>query len=218
MERTATPPKIRMYMRSEHPEYIQKWHAEAMENGKVIAHTEGTGSIPQTFDWILSNLADTLIHGEEPVHFSLTVIDSAGNEGRTDAQIQLKALTLRKKRELRIADKRIDKFSLFLFEFDKSDLSKRSDLILRSIEKAIHPNSDVTVIGFTDRTGEAEHNKALSEDRARAVADHIDINAHPAHIHSEGRGDTELLFDNSLPEGRYFCRTVYVRVETPVNE
>jgi len=218
LERTSTPPRIRMYMRSEHPDLIDHWHAEAIENGKVIAHTEGVGKIPTTFDWILSKLADTLIHGEEPVHFSLTVVDSAGTESRTEAQIQLKALTLRKKREQRIADKRIDKFSLFLFDFDQSKLSTQAEAILSMVEKAVQPTSDVEVIGFTDRTGEAEHNKSLSEDRARAVADHIAAHAHPAHIHDAGRGDMELLFDNALPEGRYFSRTVYVRVETPVGE
>ena len=155
MERTATPPRIRMFMNSEHPELITSWHADAIERGVAIAHIDGNGSIPKTFDWILSKLADTLIHGEEPVHFKLTVVDSAGNEATTEAVIQLQALTIRKKKELHIADKRVDKFSLFLFDFDQSTLSPRSLDIMRMVEQAVKPTSSVAVIGFCDRTGEA---------------------------------------------------------------
>jgi hypothetical protein len=32
----------------------------------------------------------------------------------------------------------------------------------------------------------------------------------------EGVGNAELLFNNDIPEGRFYCRTVNIVVKTPV--
>lgn len=217
-ERVASPPKIRMYMHSDNDSLITSWHAEAVQGKNTLAATSGKGRMPASFDWVMSSVVDTLIHSEEPVRISLTVQDAEGRATTTSTSIEMRALTLRRKREQRIENRRVDKFSLFLFDFDQASLSKRTEAVLQLISKAVQSNSTVLVTGYTDRTGEAEHNKQLSEARARTVADYINRTAHPQKITSIGFGDTQLLFDNALPEGRYFNRTVYVRVETPIAE
>ena len=55
--------------------------------------------------------------------------------------------------------------------------------------------------------------KTLSARRAKAVANAI---RHPKTTH-EGIGETKLLYTNDLPEGRFYCRTVDIVVETPIH-
>jgi outer membrane protein OmpA-like peptidoglycan-associated protein len=62
--------------------------------------------------------------------------------------------------------------------------------------------------------GEADYNQKLSERRAASVHDLLREFLPNAAIRSEGVGESQLLFDNTLPEGRFYCRTVQILVET----
>jgi len=57
-------------------------------------------------------------------------------------------------------------------------------------------------------------NKKISSKRAKAVADRLKIPS----AQVEGVGETEILYDNSTPEGRYYCRTVQITIETPIDD
>ncbi len=216
LERQASPPRVRLFTSTHNETIVASWDAQAIADGKVVAATGGTGAPPPSYDWVLQRYADTLIHAEQQLTFRLRLRDSLGRESATETTIPLRALTLRTKRETRMEDKRIDKFSLFLFDYDQAVLTPASEHILEAVERIVQPTSTVYVIGFTDRTGEAQHNVELSRARAQVVAEHIGAHVPGATIHGEGRGFSQILFDNATPEGRYFCRTTYVRVETPV--
>ena len=73
--------------------------------------------------------------------------------------------------------------------------------------------------GSTDIIGEQYHNQELSERRAESVRDLI-VTEKPGAVITEvvGTGSTNMLFTNELPEGRYYCRTVMVEVETPIDD
>jgi outer membrane protein OmpA-like peptidoglycan-associated protein len=65
--------------------------------------------------------------------------------------------------------------------------------------------------------GELDHNKELSTSRAFAVHKLIkEENAVAEVTKVEGIGPTYSPEMNSTPEGRYYCRTVTVQVQTPV--
>jgi outer membrane protein OmpA-like peptidoglycan-associated protein len=68
------------------------------------------------------------------------------------------------------------------------------------------------VTGYSDRIGDAAHNRELSARRADEVLRALDI----PRGYSAGLGEDRRLFDNELPEGRTYSRTVLIRVETPV--
>jgi outer membrane protein OmpA-like peptidoglycan-associated protein len=73
----------------------------------------------------------------------------------------------------------------------------------------------VTIVGHTDSIGKLDYNVALSRKRAQAAYDLIlggGIRASDS-IRHDGRGPEDPLFDNGLPEGRAFNRTVTVRLE-----
>jgi len=66
-----------------------------------------------------------------------------------------------------------------------------------------------TVIGHTDSTGSAAHNQALSERRARAVADYLQQRGvAPGRLEARGAGQNQPIADNATPEGRTLNRRV----------
>jgi OOP family OmpA-OmpF porin len=80
------------------------------------------------------------------------------------------------------------------------------------------PTSYVEVVGHTDVVGLYEHNQALSERRATTVYNGImqQTKGKVGYINKRGVGEDEPLYDNSLPEGRFYNRTVQVIIKTPV--
>lgn len=77
-----------------------------------------------------------------------------------------------------------------------------------------HDVKSITVEGYTDNTGPASFNQALSEKRANAVRDEMIKNGIDANlITAIGHGINDPIADNSTREGRAANRRVKVTVE-----
>ncbi|MBR1784189.1 MAG: OmpA family protein [Bacteroidales bacterium] len=102
-----------------------------------------------------------------------------------------------------------------LFETDKSDLlpqSFRELNLLVDIMKT-HPDMRIEVQGHTDSHGTAEHNRLLSEARAKAVVDYLLRHGIDGRrLEWRGYGETQPVADNSTVEGRQNNRRVDCRV------
>jgi outer membrane protein OmpA-like peptidoglycan-associated protein len=143
--------------------------------------------------------------------YKLNVKDSKDNISSTNEKtIQFKVTTIKQKKKEKKGDKEIDRYSLILFDFDKADLEKNNLKIINDIKQKIKPTSDIYITGHTDRTGEDSYNLRLSIERAFATKKAMGF---PKAI-AEGVGEKIILHDNDLPEGRFFCRTVNIIVET----
>ncbi|GBD06204.1 Outer membrane porin F [bacterium HR20] len=107
---------------------------------------------------------------------------------------------------------------MVVFDFDRADLSPTNRaLVQHFVADAITPRSRVRITGTTDRLGEAAYNLQLSQARADETRRTIEAILPSAQIEeARGIGSSQLLFDNSLPEGRSYCRTVTIVVETPL--
>jgi outer membrane protein OmpA-like peptidoglycan-associated protein len=112
----------------------------------------------------------------------------------------------------------VSRLSLIVFDFDQSVISDQNKQMMRTfVQEALRPNSQATITGSTDKLGEAKYNKELSTARAQAVNSYLVSIKPDAQITSvRGIGASILPFDNALPEGRYYCRTVSVEVKTPL--
>lgn len=179
----------------------KQWSANLMSKGKQFATL--TSSTGKTIEWHPAEYAASL--GE-------SVEVSANTEGWVPAQssIPVELLTLRRKRDEQMADKTIDKYSLIVFDFDRSDLSPQNKSIATIIKNALTPQSKVQIAGTTDQLGDATYNRKLSLDRARATANVLGLPN--AELSGDGESD---IFPNTLPEGRFYNRTVVITVETP---
>lgn len=146
--------------------------------------------------------------------------DSIGNTHTSEAaQLPIRQLTVQKKRRERRKDKEFEQFSMMLFEFNDSRPTAAQESAVKFIQGHLKPLSELTVIGYTDRTGSPEYNRTLSLERAQQIARMISGEENLSEqVFVRGLGNSELLFDNSVPEGRFYSRTVRVLVETPVFE
>lgn len=102
-----------------------------------------------------------------------------------------------------------------LFDTDKSDILPQSyhDLLTLITLLNDHPTMRVELRGHTDNQGTVEHNRILSEARAKAVAEYlvahgIDHNR----LTWRGFGKSLPTDTNSTPEGRQNNRRVEYRV------
>ena len=102
-----------------------------------------------------------------------------------------------------------------LFDLDSARVSRDADRVLQDIADAAHdqPGASLVVEGHTDTSGTREHNQALSDARARAVADVL-VREGVARdrIRTEGMGEEDLAVqtDEGVSEPRN--RRVVVRL------
>lgn len=104
-----------------------------------------------------------------------------------------------------------------LFDFDSAELTPSAAAVLASLEPRIAAaRAPVLVTGHTDGLGTADHNRALSERRAAAVAGALraDLGPTPT-ITAEGRGSTEPVAPETIngaddPRGRAQNRRVQI--------
>ncbi len=211
---TATPPVIEISPMIISEAGIEKWELNIRQSGRILRHYDGTGTPPQTIKW---NITDEPVPQlDTPLETALYARDKEGQESRSKITTAIQQLTIKKKRSELIDDKRIEKFSLIVFGFNKADLSRNHKLALQYISGRIKPNSTVTIAGYTDRTGEAEYNRELAQRRAMEVEKALGLKDNIVTIVPIGKD--VLLYDNNSPVGRSYSRTVQITIESPVKE
>jgi outer membrane protein OmpA-like peptidoglycan-associated protein len=194
---------------------IKKWSLFAIYNGDTLKTFRGEGLPPEDIDWRLSKGFARKMKGglTQPMDYRLAVEDNSGKQIQSpEKSIRVKNLTIRNKALERIGSKEIDKFSLILFPFNQSRLGNENRRIVESARKRIESNSTVKIYGYSDKIGNEEYNEKLSTSRAVQTAKALGLDSNAA----EGLGESKLLFDNDLPEGRMYCRTVVIEIITPV--
>ncbi|MFQ5644873.1 MAG: OmpA family protein [Thiogranum sp.] len=104
-----------------------------------------------------------------------------------------------------------------LFAFDKAELSDAGKAYISEHRNELGDDLaqvySVTVIGYTDSTGDANYNMGLSERRAQAVSDYLVTLGVPADkTRVLGRGESNPIASNDTKEGRAWNRRVEVIV------
>jgi outer membrane protein OmpA-like peptidoglycan-associated protein len=129
------------------------------------------------------------------------------------SDIKIQQITIRHKATHFVdsLDYKIERYALCLFDFDSDKFTPLHSNILTEIKKSIQPNSTVYIYGYADRTGDPQHNLDLSRRRSEAVRNNLNI----SNVHLEAVGNERLIYNNDLPEGRAFSRTVRIEIHTP---
>ena len=103
-----------------------------------------------------------------------------------------------------------------LFDTDsytlREDAKGTVDSIINAI-KETYPDREIIVEGHTDNTGEANYNQALSEKRAKTVADYILPKLEHDKLSYRGFGDKEPIASNDNPDGRQKNRRVDIIIK-----
>ena len=210
----AVNPPVLRFKPSVHAEKgLASWKIIAQQKGEIINQFRGAGNPPETIDWRFESNEKSVPYRSDVVDYRLTATDVFGKAVETELKsIPVDKVTIQQKRRERVADKYLDRYSLMLFGFDKAELSYYNSLVVDIIKKNMTEKSTMHFTGYTDRTGDANYNKKLSRERAQLAADQFKDNK----SFIRGYGEDEYVFDNDLPEGRFYSRRVDITVETPI--
>jgi outer membrane protein OmpA-like peptidoglycan-associated protein len=212
-EETASPKAIPIRLAATSKIGLRNWHMALRSGASTIFEKSGEGNPPAQIEWRpnegqVESIAKTL----QPSDSLVIEFDAAATNGARS--IQTASIPAAKS----INPFELSRLSLIVFDFDQATISKQNErMISQFVAKSLYPASTATITGSTDNLGELKHNQKLSTDRAFNVRDLVVADKSDAKITSTlGIGPSNLLYDNHLPEGRYYCRTVRVEVETPL--
>ena len=107
-----------------------------------------------------------------------------------------------------------------IFEFNDSKMVNMYDKYLtQEVTPKIPKNGKVILHGYTDKVGEAAHNQELSKARAENVKAILESALSKAgrndvtfEVYGFGEDESLSPFDNNLPEGRFYNRTVIIDI------
>lgn len=212
-QRMAAPDLIVFHPKVDADDSIATWSFRLSQAGRPLRDMSGIGT-PVALSWsIRPNELSTV---QVPVDWEFYAMDLTGDTALISGSIPVEYASSVQKRTERLPDKTIDKYSLILFDFNKSGLTDENARILEQmVLPSIRSNSKVTIVGYTDRIGNDAYNQRLSVERASTVKAFLSARAGDASYAAYGVGESTEIFKNSLPVGRQLSRTVQVVVETP---
>jgi len=210
--RSVNPPYIRFRPDIVSDAGIADWSLTVEQGSRILKSFSGRNEIGEILDWDVQTDRANIPRSDEDLRYRLQVSDLAAQEASSEiGRLAVEQITVQKKRSERLGDKMIDRYNLILFDFNSERLGPRNERIINMIRPRIADNAEVTITGYTDRIGDVSVNQPLSEGRARSAAAALRVPQENA----AGRGET-TMYTNDLPEGRFYCRTVTILVETPV--
>ncbi len=213
--RVTTPPAVRFRSSVNSEAGIKNWQLTAYQRNSVLQTFSGNTEVPKILDWYLENEQDNIPKTSDVLNYKLNVTDQQNQNFETEVgSIPVELVTIQKKRRERIKDKYIDRYSLILFSYDESKLSFYNAKMADLIKQGLKPSSFVSISGYTDRMGADDYNQRLSLQRANAVNEHLKH----SNTESKGYGEKYLIYNNDLPEGRFYSRRVDIIVETPIED
>jgi outer membrane protein OmpA-like peptidoglycan-associated protein len=229
IERVATPPRIDFVPSITTAEKVGIRSATiiVLQHGHLLRTIDAlSDSAVSEYRWTIDDrsMPEEATGPSDSLTYLFTAVDSLGDTGRATGVIHLwqKAHDITKHESDTEADKQIARYSLILFDYSSSQLDKtESERIVSDMASEIQGQTQVTLTGHTDQTGDDAFNDELSRDRAMQAArmlkeELVQVGKPEPSITVEWRGSHDELFDNSIPEGRVLSRTVRAIVENPI--
>jgi len=181
-----------------------QWSFDLRQGNQTLQSFSGHGVPPDSIVWDIGSDVESVPRTDEDVTFH--IVFRYRDTVQNDTSGSLFTVEQRTTRH-----RSVERFSLIIFGYNESAVSSANERILNYISSRIRENSVVRVDGYTDRSGDDEYNRKLSQRRAEAIAKRLGV----PRERIQGHGSDEQLYPNDLPEGRLYCRTVRVTVETP---
>ncbi len=210
--RDANPPTARFKINIQAD--LKKWKLTIANKGKAIKTFQGKSDYQKIIDWQISK---DLIKSPDiwtDLTYFIEVEDTNGQNFISQiTPLPVEVETIQTKQAENKSDKTKDKYSLILFDFNSSELTKANKKIADLIKSRINPESEISIFGYADRTGLDRRNEQLAKERGDVTA--VAIERKDSKIYPVG--SKTLIYDNDLPEGRFYSRTVSIIVETPIN-
>jgi outer membrane protein OmpA-like peptidoglycan-associated protein len=191
---------------------ISSWNIDVVQGASKLTSFSGTGR-PEPVQWESAD-PNARPRTDKPVVAKLTVANELGQTFTSDAAVEVDYVTLQLMKSSTEGGKLIEKYSLIVFDYNSATLNASNQRLMDRVRDRIQPESKVKILGFADRQGKPEYNRELA--RRRCVEAQRVLGLPDSQVTIEPIGSDTLLFNNDLPEGRSYSRTVQIVIETPV--
>ncbi len=213
----TTPPMAKFVVNTKSQIGVKQWSInidKQYQSGVYHLTKSGYGTPPKEIIISLDSIINSNQSSTDNLSYSLKLNDAMSGEFISPQKdIEIERISIEKKRIEKKDDIQFEKFNLILFDFVSNALNQQNQKAIELIKTKISNLSTVKIIGYTDNLGEPDDNKKLSVSRAESVYKSLGIK----NAIVDGKGEVPLLYDNTHPEGRFYCRTVEITVETPIN-
>ncbi|MDA3843924.1 MAG: OmpA family protein, partial [Candidatus Kapabacteria bacterium] len=206
---------IRFYPNIDSEVKLKSWNLTVKQGNSELTSFSGKNDVPEFLEWNISTKDPTAPNQGGQITYVLEAEDVFTNIAVTEDQwLPVKQITLDRKRLENLQDKEFEYYSLILFDYGKMKLSGRNKKLVDFVKNRVRPKSSIVITGYSDKMGEARANQRISDARAKEVSRLMKLSGAKV----RGVGESDLLYDNDLPEGRFYCRTVVITIETAVNQ
>jgi outer membrane protein OmpA-like peptidoglycan-associated protein len=198
---------------------IEKWSISLLGDNQILKKVAGWGVVPSMLAFDIYSFGLVNMVQFKSLNAVMEVEDQEQNSRKLESVTPVSVVFQKHQERLtqKLGYKVIERYALILFEFDKAEITGRNRMIVDRIVKRIRelPDALVKVTGHTDIIGKEDYNMKLSMRRADAVFSKMaaaGLSA-PKSTTVTGVGPFNPPFDNYLPEGRAFNRTVIVTIQ-----
>ena len=194
---------------------VNSWTLNITQADRTLRELVGVGT-PTPQRWVIR--PNDLSSAQVPIDYTLSMTKTDGNVSNVTGSIPIDYMSSVMPSIEQSKDMTVTKFSLILFDFDKSDISgENADILKKKVGPVIKGNSTVKIYGYTDRIGAPDYNRNLALNRANAVRTILESLSPDNRYEVFGRGEDVEIFTNEHATGRVLSRTVQIFVETPRN-
>jgi outer membrane protein OmpA-like peptidoglycan-associated protein len=212
--RTETISSLRFYPSVKSTARIKQWEIKAAVSDSITKVFSGTGTPPNEISWDLNQELARAPRTIRTIAVNMIIRDTADSVRTISKNFPIELIT--KQDREKVNDKYVDKYSLILYDFGTFTHTNAHKKMITYIKEHSTPESTFIITGHADRSGNNDYNKTLSTKRAEFTAQAL--GAQKANVSITGYGEDNPLYDNELPEGRMYNRTVNIIVETPVKK
>jgi outer membrane protein OmpA-like peptidoglycan-associated protein len=192
---------------------LKNWELSSTSNGVTLKHFSGNSEINNNYQWYLDSEGSKKRQLSNTLKTKLTASDKENNVREISLSNPIKVISVKDKRLNANKDTLLNVYNLILFDFNSSKLNSSNISITNFIKSDISHQSEINILGFTDRIGDEKYNLKLSTERAESSGKAL--GGHPYKVN--GLGESKHIYDNNLPEGRFYSRTVIIEAKVPIN-
>jgi outer membrane protein OmpA-like peptidoglycan-associated protein len=192
---------------------ITGWSIKVSQRGSVLFEEEGAG-LPGKVTWQTEGERRPKL--EDSLNTVFVVRNNRGSKKELKESIPVDLITTQKAKSTEDGGKIIERYSLIVFDYNSAKLNEANQRTMAVVRARVQPESKVRIMGYADRSGDLEYNKKLALRRCEEAKRVLGVPEEQVSV--EPVGSDRLIYDNETPEGRSYCRTVQIEIETPLRD
>ncbi len=195
---------------------LRKWTLSVYGDSQRLDALQGEVGLEAAYVLPLAELGLQDVARYPAITVQLEAVDERGHLLRARSSATVERIQREESDSRRQGGRVEERHALILFDFDRAEIRERNRRLIDRIAQRIRelPEARVRIAGHTDAIGAPARNLELSRKRAEAAARLLAaVLSDPARLTVEGHGPEAPLYDNALPEGRAYNRTVTVTLE-----